>query len=141
MKYIITFALLMPVLSYAAAVLPAPKYETVVVAPMPDTAPSITHLPPVWLEKVMDTASAVPVVGPVVVTALKWLGVLSSVLTALVTAILAIAMALQKLLPLTKLADLTIKVEAFMNGPIMYWLKFFSIYNAKKEEKPIGVVK
>lgn len=106
-----------------------------VVAVMPEEAPKAIHLPPAWLEKALDVAIAVPVAGPIVVEVLKWLGVISSVLTALVTALLGILWSLSKVLKLAKLVDLAVKVEALMNSPVMYWLKFLSMYNAKKVEK------
>jgi hypothetical protein len=123
------------VVAVAAPVTEVKAAPAEVIAVMPEEAPVLKNLPPVWLEKALDIVSSMPVVGPVVVEVLKWLGVVSSVLTALVTALLGILLTLRKVLNLAKLADLALKIELFMNGPIMFWLKYFSIYNAKKEEK------
>jgi hypothetical protein len=114
---------------------PAPAPAVEAVAPMPETAPVATHLPPAWLEKVLDVAVSVPVVGPVVVEVLKWVGVISSILTAIVTAALGLIWSLSRALKLAKLVDLAVKIEALAASPVMYWLRFFSMYNAKKEEK------
>lgn len=132
---------LAPIIGYTQEPVKAielPAATVTAIEALPDTAPSATTidpslLPPPWLEKTMTTVSSMPVVGPYVVEVLKWLGVISSVLTALVTALLGVLMALQKVLQIAKLADLALKVEAFMSGPIMYWLKFLSVYNAKKK--------
>jgi hypothetical protein len=81
----------------------------------------------------MGTAYSVPVVGPIVVELMKWLGVLASILTALVTAFFAIARALSVSFKLLKLVDLAVKVDAFYVKWSPY-LKFFSMYNVQKDE-------
>jgi hypothetical protein len=84
----------------------------------------------------MSVALKVPFVGPVLLQVMQWLGLVASVLTILVTALLALIQSLGAVLRLAKFADLAAKVVAFQNHPIFYWLKFFSIYNAKKSEAP-----
>jgi len=117
----------------AEEVKPVPVDDTKSIVTVEAVAPK--HVPPAWLDSAMDKVSALPVVGPVVVDGVKWLGVVASLMTVLVTALLGALAALQKVLALAKLADLAAKVSAFSNGPIMYWLKWFSMYNAKREEK------
>lgn len=92
------------------------------------------NLPPAWLENALDTAGDLPVIGPVLVTVMKWLGVFASIMTLIVTCVLGIARALVPVLNLAKLVNLASALEAFQSGTIMYWLKFFSMYNAKKPE-------
>lgn len=94
---------------------------------VPDVA-----VPPAWLTAIMAWLAAVPVAGPVVLSVAKWLGVISSVLTILVTAILAVLKVLQAVLPLVKLQDLAAKVAALEDSKALYWLKMLSMYNAQK---------
>lgn len=103
------------------------------VVPLPETAPKPEV--PAYLETVLHIVESMPVVGPFLVTVAKWLGVLASALTLLVTAIMGLIKLLQPLLNMAKLTSIAGMLEAFMNGPIMYWLKFASIYNAKKADK------
>jgi len=121
---------------------PAPPPPPVVaeIPPMPDEfSVSPKHMPPQWLEKAMDVVSSLPFVGPYIVEIAKWLGVIASLLTILVTAVLGSLKVLSAALNLAKLADLALKVNKLANGPIMYWLSFFSMYNAKKQgEKKVG---
>jgi len=153
MKKILMLICLLPMMAFAEApkaVVPAAapvaaKEEAKIVAkeavaPLPETAPVVDPklLPPTWLEKAMNVAASVPIVGPYVLEAMKWLGVIASILTALVTALLGILLALQKVLSIAKLADLALKIQLFIDGPAMYWLKFFSMYNAKKKEEVVG---
>lgn len=112
---------------FIAAVCVGQEAAPVVAAAAPSPAEA-----PEWLVKALELVSSVPVVGPIVVEVAKWLGVLSSVLTILVTAILGIIRALGVVLPAIKLADLAAKVLAFENSKVMYWLKLLSMYNAKK---------
>ncbi len=118
------------------AVVPTPTAAAVVevVQALPDTAPDAKFLPPEWLAKAMDVISSMPVVGPIVVEVAKWLGVAASILTILVTALLGVLRVLITSANLLKLAGLAAKLEVLMSGPIMYWLKFFSMYNAKKKD-------
>lgn len=120
MKYFIILAvMLITAICVGQGAVPA------VVAASPTEAPE-------WLVKALELVSSVPVVGPIVVEIAKWLGVLASVLTILVTAILAVIRALGAVLPAIKMAELAAKVLAFENSKIMHWLKMFSMYNAKK---------
>jgi len=41
---------------------------------------------------------------------------------------------LAPVLNLAKLATMSAAISAFENGTVMYWLKFFSMYNAKKSD-------
>lgn len=105
--------------------------------PMPETTAkfevSKVPMPPSWLETVMGVAMKIPIVGPLLLQVMQWLGLIASVLTVLVTALMGAIQALNVILKWAKLTDLAVKVIAFQNSPIMYWLKYLSIYNAKKE--------
>ena len=97
---------------------------------------SEANRPPAWLATALDTASTLPVIGPAVVTIVKYLGVIASIMTLLVTCLLGIARALVPIFNFAKLTGVASALESFQEGAVMYWLKFFSMYNAKK--KPEG---
>lgn len=134
MKNLIFALLLLPCFSYAVDAVPAAP--AAVIAAMPEEAPvPPKNEAPKWLVSAMDTVAAVPVVGLVVVEVAKWLGVISSVLTILVTAILGILKVLSLVLPAARLANIAIWLAAAESSKVMYWLKFFSMYNATKSEE------
>lgn len=139
MKTLFLTALILPAMALAAEQAAAPQPAPAeVIAALPDeapvVAPKVTEAPE-WLVKAMDVVSSVPVVGPVVVEVAKWLGVIASILTILVTAILAAIKALSLVLPAVRLASLAAWLVKLEGSTVMFWLKFFSMYNAKREEK------
>lgn len=87
---------------------------------------------PSWLQFAMDMLVAVPVVGPVILAALKYLGVLAAVMTALSTGLMVIAKALQATGQALGLVEFSKKVDEFYRAvyPYVAWL---SVYNAKKK--------
>lgn len=142
-KFILVFLLiLLPVVIFGADAVTSPAAAAnattappEVLAVMPElVTPPVTHAPE-WLVKALEVVSSVPVVGPVVVEVAKWLGVLSSVLTILVTAILAVLRVLTVVLPAVRLAGLVSVVAAVENSKVLYWLKLFSMYNAKQADQ------
>lgn len=92
-------------------------------------------VPPSWLQEILLIIKGLPIVGPYVVEALKWVGVATVAITSLTGAILTVLKALQGALNLAKLAELAAKVEAFQNSKIIFWLKYFSNFNAQKVKK------
>lgn len=92
-------------------------------------------IPPTWLQDVLLLVKGLPVVGPYVVEALKWIGVVSVVVTSLCAAVLAILKVLAGALKLAKLDELAAKVEAFQNSKIVFYLKYISNFNAQKVVK------
>lgn len=119
----------------AQADVPAPA----AVEPMPETAPSIAEKvppPPEWLDNVMSVVFKIPVVGPYLLKIMQFLGLIASVLTVIVTLSLGGLQSLAVILKWVKLSDLAVKILAFQNSPVFYWLKFFSIYNAQKKDEP-----
>jgi len=101
--------------------------------PVDVVAPVVDSEIPAILLQMMAIAKSVPVLGPIAVEVAKYLGLVASLLTILVTAILAAIRSLQVALPLLKLASLAAKIAAFEKSKVMYYLKFFSVYNAKKD--------
>lgn len=92
-------------------------------------------VPPEWLVTLLNFIGSMPVVGPYVAIALQWLGVLVAILTTITASLVAIMKALQKVLPLVKLAHWVGLVEAFEKGPIMHWLKSLSAFFNEPKKK------
>jgi hypothetical protein len=124
-----------------APVVPAPA--PVVAAPIVADAPKDDLVlvpvaepaaPPQWAENLMVAAQKFPVVGPVLSKILLYLGILSSILTAFIAFLLSAIGAITGALNLAGLTGFADKVQLFKNGKIMYWLKYLSMFNAKKPQ-------
>lgn len=108
------------------------------IAPQPAPAPAVVAVPepaapPSWATDLLMEVSRLPVVGPYVSKALLYLGILTAILTTLVAAILSILASLQGGFNAAGLVDASNAVTAFKNGKIMYWLTYFSNFNAQKK--------
>jgi|GEM_PF-5277134 len=113
-------------------------------AQAPDVAPTMVVsasapaddvlMPPAWLATALKTIESMPIIGPVAVEVFKWLGVIASIATALVTFLVAVIRALSVVLSAARMLALANMIAAFESSKIMYWLKFFSIYNAKEKK-------
>jgi hypothetical protein len=124
---------------------PSPAASPVAVAPTPAPVVALSladpvvvkdtsAAPPVWMQDVLVSIKKLPMVGPIVVKVLNWLGVLCSVLTALAAFLMVVLKALSSVLSLAQLTDLSAKVQAFQDGKILYWLKYLSMFNAQKPD-------
>jgi hypothetical protein len=98
----------------------------------PEAAAQEALEPPKWLEKAVSHAMTLPIVGPVLVEIMKWLGMIAAVMTALATAFMAVAKALSAVLKGMKLIELAVKVEALYTR-VAPWLQFLSMYNVQKK--------
>lgn len=87
---------------------------------------------PVWFEKFMAFLSTLPKVGPVLEKVLLILGVISSVLTIVSTAFVAVGKSLVGVLKLAKFEEIALKVEHYGKLAAPY-LKYLSMYNVKKK--------
>lgn len=132
MKKYLFLLMLLPVMAFAVDTLPEATPE--VLAATPEVVTTVTSAPD-WLVKTMEIVSSVPLVGPITVEVAKWLGVISSALTILVTALLGVLRVLALVLPAARLASWVGVLVAFENSKIMYWLKMLSMYNATREKK------
>lgn len=94
-------------------------------------------VPPEWLQDALLNAKSIPVIGPFMVNAMKWLGVLVSVITALFAFLWALLRAGQVVLSAAKMAELAEKLAMLENSKLMYYLKAFSMFNAQKKDKPV----
>lgn len=92
-------------------------------------------VPPSWLQEVILLIKSLPLVGPYVVKILEWLGVASVILTTATGAIITILKALAASLKLAKLDALAAKVKEFEKSKVIFWLKYFSNFNAQKAVK------
>lgn len=98
---------------------------------------------PEWLDKVLAILQGIPVLGPIVTEILKYLGVFAVITTSLTAFLMTALRALVSVFNLAKLVDLAVKVKAFEDSKVMYYLKYFSLFNAPKkvvavEEKKVG---
>lgn len=118
--------------AFAQTPVPAASVAPERVVFIPSQEPAV-FVPPTWLKDAMLFVTSVPVVGPIAVEVFKWLGVLASLATALFGAFFAIVRTLSGVLNLAGLVGLATKLDRFYLIVAPY-LKFFSIFNAQKEE-------
>lgn len=88
--------------------------------------------PPAWLEGVINFVRALPYVGPVVVEILKWMGVISAVMTAIsvcTITVLKIPQVIAKWAGASKLAD---QIQA-ISDKVLPYLKYLSMFNVQKK--------
>lgn len=114
---------------------PATAVVQVSQTPVPTVQVAEPAAPPEWAAELIVTAQEIPVVGPILSKALLYLGIVSAILTSLIAFLLTTISALSKVLNTAGLVNFAAKVQAFRDGPIMYWLKYLSMFNAKKPEK------
>ncbi len=149
MRPIILFFLFLCVIpacpSYADSPTPTPSITVTLTPPAPSAvAPSNTTspgpavtvaapaAPPQWAQDLMVQAEKLPVVGPIVTKVMLWAGILGAILTTLVGALLGILNMLTGIANLSGLTRYATLLAAFRDGKVMYWLKFFSLFNAKQ---------
>lgn len=99
---------------------------------LPAVAVAEPSAPPLWAQDIIVAAEKLPFIGPVVAKVLLWCGILSGVLTTLVGALLGVLNLLLGAFNLAGLTNASSWLVAFRDGKVMYWLKFFSMFNAKK---------
>lgn len=116
-----------PQASAPAAVAPAPA-SAVVQVPEPAAPPS-------WAADLLTTISSLPVVGPYVSKAILYLGILAALLTSLVGFLLSALAALKTGFAWAGLDKAVAAIQAFRNGPIMYWLLYFSNFNVPPKKQ------
>ena len=119
-----------------------------IAASVPDTAPApvmvkdINAAPPTWVQDLAVSIKSLPVVGPIVVKALNWIAVIVSILTALCAFLMVALKALSSIMNIASLTNFAASLQAFQDGKIMYYLKYFSAFNAQKPDpQPADVTK
>jgi hypothetical protein len=88
--------------------------------------------PPQWAQDLITTAEKLPLVGPYVAKALLYLGILSAILTSLTACIMGILSILMGVSNAARLTNVSTFLANFRDGKFMYWIKFFSLFNAQK---------
>lgn len=88
--------------------------------------------PPEWLVSLLQLLHGMPVVGPYIAKGVQWLGVIVTIITSFTAAIWVSIRALSTVLSVAGLLAFAEKLKAFENGKIMYYLKYFSMFNASK---------
>lgn len=101
-------------------------------APSPVMVKDESAAPPEWVQNMMVTIKALPVIGPVAVKVLNWIAVVVSIMSALTAFLLIATKALSSVLNIAQLTDLAGKIQSFQSGKIMYYLKYASMFNAQK---------
>lgn len=87
---------------------------------------------PSWLKLIIDWVVAIPAVGPVILSVLKWAGVVAAVLTGVATLVTGVAKSLEVLGQALGFQEFAKKVKAFYDAvwPYIAWL---SMYNVQKK--------
>lgn len=112
---------------------PAPTPIPVGTPPGPAVAVAEPAAPPPWAQDLVMAAEKLPYVGPIISKVLLYAGIIGSIMTAVVVCLTSILNLLIGAFNLAKLMNVANAVAAFKDGKIMYWLKFFSFFNAKKK--------
>ncbi len=118
---------------------PSP-HAVVVAAPSPKPADSVMvsvaepSAPPQWAQELMVSAQKLPVVGPVVSKALLLLGIVGSIITMLAGFLMGSISVLKGAFNWAGLAGASAAIVSFQNSKFVYWLKFFSMFNAQKDD-------
>lgn len=127
-----------PVASPVAVASTAPVVAPVAAIPASQASPVVVKddsaAPPTWMQDVLVSIKKLPMIGPIVVKALNWVGVLCSILTALAAFLMVALKALSSVMNLAQATDLAAKVQGFQDGKIMYYLKYLSMFNAQKPD-------
>lgn len=99
----------------------------------PDWVPvDPVFVPPSWLESVLLSIKEFPLIGSVLVHVSQWAGVLAVITTSFAGALIVSLRALKTVLPLVNLVAWIPLIEKYAN-PAIYWLKYFSLFNASKK--------
>lgn len=137
-KFLLAFFLFLP----AFAQTPTPQVPSPIVSAQELPPPPVVFTPsaevnpwtpPEWFKAVLTKANSIPYVGPFAVELMKWLGVIASILTALVTCFFAITKSLSTVMRLGKFVEIAAKIDG-LYAKLSPYLKFFSMYNVQKEE-------
>lgn len=91
----------------------------------------VVATPPEWLVMVMNFVASIPAVGPIFIEVVKWLGVVTAVMTTLSTAFLAITASLSAVLKVTGLVAAAAKVKE-ISDKVLPWLQYLSAFNVQK---------
>jgi hypothetical protein len=151
MRMLVMFAIMMmSVVSFAQLsqdVVPSPTAAVVqpavaVAAPVPTPAVSPVT-PPDFVVKLLTFVQGLPVVGPIVSKVVQIAAIAGSILTLLVAFLLSLLKIVAPLMSAVSADGVAAFLTAQQNSKWMYWLKYFSFFNAKTPPPPaptVGVV-
>lgn len=120
-----------PIVAVPVAPAPTPVPDG---TPMPAVAVAEPAAPPVWAQELLVFIQQVPVIGPYASKAIFYLGIVSSLLTAVVICLLTILNTLIGVATAAGWVSFSNALVSFRDGRFMYWLKFMSAFNAKKPQ-------
>ena len=129
----------MPVPVVSAPVPPPPAVAPAIAAPAAVAVVPVAEpaAPPTWMQNLIVFVQGLPVIGPIAAKVFMYAGLLSVILTSLVAFLLGILSVLSKAFgSVGALQSLSAWIEEFKDGPIMYWLMYFSNFNAQKPDDP-----
>lgn len=96
---------------------------------------------PQWAQEILVVAEKLPVVGPLVSKILLYAGIFAVLLTSLVAFLSGLLATLSGVFNFTGLTKASAALADFKNGKIMYWITYFSNFNAQKPASPTaGIV-
>lgn len=95
--------------------------------------PKAIEPPPEWLKTTIESVYSLPIVGPYAAKGVQWLGVFAVILTSLTGAAIVSIRALMTVLNFAGLVSAVAFLTKFENGKVMYWLRYFSMFNAQKK--------
>lgn len=98
----------------------------------PVVVQDVDQAPPQWMQSALVMVKSLPIVGPAISKAIQWVSVLCAILTALSAFVLVVLKALNGIASAAQLAPLADAVKKFQTGPIFYWLRYASMFNAQK---------
>ncbi len=129
MKLILVALMLLPILAFAQTPAASP-----IQSPVQAEQLDVDPIP----QGVVDTLSAIenlPYLGPVVSKIILWAGILGTLMTILATFVIGVIKALGPVLANSKMQDTEAFVQKLLDSKAVYYLKWFSFYNAKKKER------
>ena len=100
------------------------QYQTAEVPPF---------MAPEWLANLVVSVESFPVIGMIIIEVMKWVGFLTSVMTALSVFLMAIKVACEKLSQLALIGPYLQKVIEFIEKALPY-AKYLAIFNTQKSE-------
>lgn len=133
MKMLIVFMVMFFASNLVLAQDPAPA--AVAASPTPPPAP------PEWVLKALTVVEGVPGVGPIVSKAVQIIAILGSIMTLLVAFLLSLLKIVSPFMSLVNADKVAAFLDAQQKAKWMYWLKWFSFFNAKKPDVPVVAAK
>lgn len=97
-------------------------------------------MPPDWLKTLLTIGAGFPGVGPILVKVIMYLSIFLTVATILCGAFIGVIRSLAGVMNISGMSALADKVQAFEDGTIMYYMKYFSAFNAPAPVAPVEVI-